>query len=261
MSFKHMQLVIEHSQTKGPDKAIMLVLAYRADEKKGECWPSLPRIARDAGLNRRTVSRCLPIIQRTGELLIVRRGHAAETHGGRQESNRYRITIEPPQGRGTQSLPLPDKVGAESPEGRGRESHKVGAHSLKGRGTLPPESSENSQSEPSMNRQGKKPAGLPDHRIDYEKAKLPEVQVYEDIHNPANDPILVAMTITGERSKQGWGYWVKVLNDARKEHGPERAGRLFRGCLAELYGEIKQGECDKPGACLNMKLKTVFSEP
>lgn len=265
MSFKHLQLVINCSKTKGPDRTIMLVLAYRANDR-GECWPSLYRIAKDAGLNRRTVSRCLPVIQRTGELLIVRRGHAAQTRGGIQESNRYRITIEPPQGRGRESLPLPDKVGAESPEGGGTESLKVGADSPKGRGRLPHESSENHQYEPSGNRQ-KKTADLPDdksssperkHRIDYEKTKPPKIEDYGNIHG-CPDPILAAMAITGERSKRGWGHWVKVLNRGRKEYGTERAERLFRGCLDELWGEMKQGECRKPGALLNVKLKKVLT--
>jgi len=101
--------------------------------------------------------------------------------------------------------------------------------------------------------------GLPDHRIDYSKTELPEVKDYSDIYS--HDPILMAMAITGERSKQGWGHWVKVLNNGRVALGVERAERLFRSCLKELFGEVKQGECDKPGAVLNVKLKTVFGEP
>lgn len=259
MSFKHMSLVINHSKAKGPAKTILLVQAYRANDR-GECWPSLGRIATDSGFNRRTVLRCLLALQRIGELLIVRRGHAAQTRGGIQASNRYRITIEPPQGRDGESLPLPDKVGTESPEGRDTQSHKVGTHSPKGRDAQSPESSEKSQYEPSENRQGEKPADLPDYfKIDYRNAEIPEIQDYGDIHG-CPDPILAAMAITGERSKRGWGHWVKILNHGRKEHGPERGVRLFRECLTELYGEIKQGECNKPGAVLNMKLKKVFGE-
>jgi len=99
---------------------------------------------------------------------------------------------------------------------------------------------------------------LPDHRIDYQKAEIPEIQDYSEIHN-GHDPILVAMSLTGERGKQGWGFWVKILNQARKKYGSNKADRLFRGCLDELYGEIKAGECNKPGALLNEKLKVVFS--
>lgn len=95
-------------------------------------------------------------------------------------------------------------------------------------------------------------------KTDYEKAKPPEINDYGDIENPANDPILVAITVTGERGKMGWGHWLKQLNRARKALGREQADRLFRGCLKELYGEIKAGECDKPGAVLNIKLEKTL---
>jgi hypothetical protein len=95
-------------------------------------------------------------------------------------------------------------------------------------------------------------------KIDYEKAKPPEINDYRDIENPANDPILIAIAVTGERGKMGWGHWLKQLNRARKALGREQADRLFRGCLKELYGEMKAGECDKPGAVLNIKLEKTL---
>lgn len=99
--------------------------------------------------------------------------------------------------------------------------------------------------------------GLPG-QIDYEKAKTPEINDYGDIENPANDLILVAIGVTGEEGKQGWGHWLKVLNRARIKLGKARADRLFRACLKELYGEIKAGECKKAGAVLNLKLTKTF---
>lgn len=114
----------------------------------------------------------------------------------------------------------------------------------------------NNKFEPSENRK-RRSVGLSDKRIDYLKAEPPSIENYGDIHN-CPDPILAAMAVAGERSKQSWGYWVKVLNRARKEYGSDRAERLFRDCVAETWGEKKAGECDKAGACLNMKLKKVF---
>ena len=255
MSFKHQQLVIEHSQTRGPGKAIMLVLAYRANDE-GRCWPGLTRIARDSGLTRRTVTRCLPNIEATGELLIERRGRRGPTRGGEQASNLYRIIIAPPKGRDVQTPPLTPKVGTDSPKGRDLQSTKVGSHSPKGRDSLTPESSENDN----MNRQGTvrgQTAGLSGYRIDYEKAEPPYIEDYTDIEL-CPDPILAAMAVTGERSKRAWGYWVKVLYQARQHWGPERADRLFKGCLRSLWGEMKADECDKPGAILNLKLRQVL---
>ncbi len=62
MSFEYSRRVFEQSRTRGPERAILLVLAFRANDE-GKCWPSLPRIAREAGVSIRTVTRCLP---RTG---------------------------------------------------------------------------------------------------------------------------------------------------------------------------------------------------
>lgn len=258
MSFKHMKLIIEYSRskTRGPDRAILLILAYRANDR-GECWPSLSRIANDSGLSRGTVAFHLPQIQRTGEIIILSRGRK----GKHCRSNLYKITLAEPDSV-SPGAGLTGK--ADSPPHRPQIVREPDGSSSGSRTSVSPgaglESSENSQSEPSMNRQGKKPVGPSGlYRINYEEVEPPEIMNYGDIHG-CSDPILAAMAITGERSKRGWGHWVKILNHGRKEHGPERAGRLFRGCLTELYGEIKQGECNKPGAILNMKLKKVFGE-
>lgn len=124
MSFKHLQLVINHSKTKGPDKAIMLVLAFRANDS-GECWPGLAKIAADSGLTRRTVARRLPVIEGAGEVVIEHRGKAVLTRRGEQATNLYRIIIPPPKGRDGQSPPSRGKVGTENPQGRDTESSKV----------------------------------------------------------------------------------------------------------------------------------------
>ena len=155
-------------------------------------------------------------------------------------------------------MSIPPKGVAVESKGSGQVSPKGVAVESKGSGQVSPEPKENSQYEPTRNRQGKTD-GLSDHRIDYEKTKPPEIQDYTDIHG--YDPILAAMAITGERNKKAWGFWVKVLNQGRKEYGTERAERLFRGCLEKLFGEIKNGEVNNPGACLNNKLKTIFGEP
>jgi hypothetical protein len=97
----------------------------------------------------------------------------------------------------------------------------------------------------------------PEPGMDYETATPPEIRDYTDIHG-CPDPILAAMAITGERDKRAWGHWVKTLNQARRDHGAARADRLFRGCLAELFGEMRGGEVKNPGALLNHKLAKTF---
>lgn len=93
--------------------------------------------------------------------------------------------------------------------------------------------------------------------IDYEAASLPEIEDYDAIHGAA-DPVLVAVAVTRERAPRAWKFWQKILNRARKIHGPETADTRFKKCVAELFGEVKAGECEKPGAVLNLKLKKAF---
>lgn len=62
--------VLKHSATRGPERAILLALAARAN-REGIAWPSLSRIAQDAGIDRRTVSRHLANIAASGELEVI----------------------------------------------------------------------------------------------------------------------------------------------------------------------------------------------
>jgi len=86
MSFPAIQAMLEHSQTKLADRAIMWALTNRANDN-GECWPSLSTIAKEAGISRRTVSRRIPRIIAMGEL--------AYKQGGKHSSNVYTITLTP----------------------------------------------------------------------------------------------------------------------------------------------------------------------
>jgi hypothetical protein len=126
VSFKHLHLVVEYSTTKGPDRAIMLVLAHRANEA-GECWPGLDKLAKDAGLSRSTVIRRLPVIVSAGELVIQRQSHTVQTRGGRQAANLYRVTCHEAEGGSTQTPPADTKGVAESFEGGSRVTPKGGS--------------------------------------------------------------------------------------------------------------------------------------
>jgi len=154
MSFSAMQAVLDHSQTTGPDRAIMLILAYRADEK-GSSFPGLHRIASDTGLTRRTVYRRLPFIVAMGELSIQHGGQSVYTHGGKQVSNRYTITLK---GRDTQSPPY-SKAGTDSHKGRDTQTRKGGTHSHKGRDRQSPELKGNRNNQPTPNPKAEKPEG------------------------------------------------------------------------------------------------------
>jgi hypothetical protein len=99
--------------------------------------------------------------------------------------------------------------------------------------------------------------------VDYERTMPPNINDYGgDMYTlitECPDPILAAIAVTGEREKPAWGHWVRVLNQARRERGRPIADQLFRECLHRTWAEDKAGECDKPGAILNLKLRDAFS--
>jgi hypothetical protein len=150
MSFRHMQLVIDHSQTTGPDRAIMLVLAYRADEKTAECWPGLDRIASDAGLTRRCIYKRLPVIEATGELTVIRNSHAVRTIRGTQFSNTYRIELSDAKGREQHSPPIMEAREHGAPR-EGTGCTKLGNRMHEAREQRSPKSSLNRQNKPTPN--------------------------------------------------------------------------------------------------------------
>jgi hypothetical protein len=82
-----LKVVRECSKVEGPPRAVLTVIATYADDR-GVAWPSIPTIARDAGLSRSTVIRAIKLLVATGELLVVKRG------GGQTTSTRYRIPLD-----------------------------------------------------------------------------------------------------------------------------------------------------------------------
>jgi hypothetical protein len=203
----------------------MLALAHRANDR-GECWPSIRRIAADAGLPDRTVTRNLPAIVASGELAVMRQARIVNGEGGPQHVNVYRVT--PPQGVDTAPTPSP-------PQRRGQVAAKVWTGSRKGVDPTPTEPKRELSLEPKRERRG---------------ANRPiEIRDYPDIHNPAHDPVAVALGVTKDADPRAAPAFRKEL---------ARIGRAaFLSAVAEVWGEWRAGEWDNPGAGLTMKLKAL----
>ena len=92
MSIKRTLDVMERSQSKGPARAVLLVLAFR-ENKKGVAWPSVPRLAKDVGLTVRTVQRAITALERLGEITVKRDARRVKTRGGKQPVNVYTVNI------------------------------------------------------------------------------------------------------------------------------------------------------------------------
>lgn len=91
MSIQAMAWVLEQSESQGNDRLVLLAIANHCDAQFWNAWPSIDQIAREAGVHRATVFRCLKTLVDLGELRITHSG------GGRALSNHYHLPGIPSQ--------------------------------------------------------------------------------------------------------------------------------------------------------------------
>jgi hypothetical protein len=73
MNYPAMRWAVEDCRREGAAKPILFVIAYRADRDTGECWMGQRRIAREAGVDPKTVERVIPELLAAGDLELVER--------------------------------------------------------------------------------------------------------------------------------------------------------------------------------------------
>ena len=82
-----MTRVWTHSRAAGGELLIMLALADFADDDGGNCFPSIPMLARKARLTERQTRRVLINLEAIGEI------RRSKSNGGRNRRNHYFITV------------------------------------------------------------------------------------------------------------------------------------------------------------------------
>lgn len=147
MGFHTVNLVLNNSCTTGSARAVLIVLAHRCDDNTRETFPSIHRIALDAGLDDRSVKRLLKKIETAGEIEIKKRLGQWRTKGGIQHSNVYRITVPLFKGSDLQSPPLSAKVVTACPKGSDTQSPKGVTETTKGSGLQSPYQPEDQSTE------------------------------------------------------------------------------------------------------------------
>jgi hypothetical protein len=93
VSVIQIERVLNHSQTRGADRAVLFIVAYHAHDDGSGAHPSLDRLAQESGRGRVTVWRSLRRIEALGELRVVSGGE------GTGDTNRYTVTIAHAPGR------------------------------------------------------------------------------------------------------------------------------------------------------------------
>lgn len=84
MSIQAMGWVLEHSQSEGSDRLVLLAIANHANSSGELAYPSAAMLAAEARVDRRTVFRCIHRLSAIGELDVAR-------GGGRGKTNSYRL--------------------------------------------------------------------------------------------------------------------------------------------------------------------------
>jgi hypothetical protein len=77
-----MRHVAEHCRLEGAPRALLWAMSYRAD-REGECWAGQRRLAREAGISRKSVERWLPRLVGMGLLELVEEGTGPRPDGYR----------------------------------------------------------------------------------------------------------------------------------------------------------------------------------
>ena len=90
MSVEAMSWVLNHSDTAGTEKLVLLGLANHADERGENAWPSVATLARYASVSERAVQYALRNLAAAGRIVVERQ--AGGTH---RTDPKYRPTATP----------------------------------------------------------------------------------------------------------------------------------------------------------------------
>ena len=94
MGFKYTHRVYNDVQgTTATEQQVLALLAHFADDRTGQCFPSIETLARRSHLHRATVIRCLDSLKQKGLLKWLPGGRKKK---GRVLSNLYKLTLPKP---------------------------------------------------------------------------------------------------------------------------------------------------------------------
>ena len=94
MGFKYTHRVYNDvHDTTATEQQVLALLAHFADDKTGQCFPSIETLARQSHLHRATVMRCLDSLKQKGYLKWISGGRKKK---GRVLSNLYKLTLPKP---------------------------------------------------------------------------------------------------------------------------------------------------------------------
>jgi hypothetical protein len=89
MSFKAMTWAVNH-ELPAMQKIVLMVMANRFNEKSNTCWPSLESIAKESGMDKRSVIRQIGKLENIGLIRVVK----TRGNNGMNVANRYLLMLD-----------------------------------------------------------------------------------------------------------------------------------------------------------------------
>ena len=81
MSIQAVAWVLEHSEATLADRLVLIAIANHADARGWNAWPSIGKIAEEAGVHEVTVWRSITALEKLGELDVQRRPGRPSRYG------------------------------------------------------------------------------------------------------------------------------------------------------------------------------------
>lgn len=72
--FERYEAIKLKAVAKGVPQLVLWWLAHYYNNKTGACFPSITRLSFDSGLNRTTIIRCIKLLEKWGDIKVVRYG-------------------------------------------------------------------------------------------------------------------------------------------------------------------------------------------
>lgn len=129
-----MAWVLNHSDTTGTERLVLLGIANHADENGENAWPGVPTLARYAGVGERATRYALRSLEKAGHIVTESRKGGRVDSDPRYRTNRYRV-VGVLESRGAQPCRSDQSRGARGGSQGGTTAHP-GGHGVAGKPSL-----------------------------------------------------------------------------------------------------------------------------
>ncbi|MBX3297446.1 MAG: helix-turn-helix domain-containing protein [Acidobacteria bacterium] len=115
MSVQAQSWVIEHSQHKGSELLLLLMIANHAHADGTNAFPSLKLLAKECRMSRRQIARLVKTLETSGELQVHRRGTRTNSYSIRMEDDPTQLRASAPDAASDMTVSPPSDIAVSPP--------------------------------------------------------------------------------------------------------------------------------------------------